>query len=133
MKALIGFWSTALMIFAFLSAASSAQNRSTPEVIDPSQTHHLESVMGREVRTPQGDSGRIIDLLADRDGRLQAAVVEMGGFLGIGTRKIAIDWRAFRFDRQDSKSFLIIEIDRERLRLAPEYTTNIPVIVPVDD
>jgi hypothetical protein len=40
----------------------------------------------------EGDSGRIIDLLSDRNGKLKAAVVEMGGFLGIGTRKIAIDW-----------------------------------------
>ncbi len=127
------FRSTLLVMLALLGVCSSAQSLPAALDTDPTQTQQLESLLGREVRTPQGDSGRIIDLLTDRDGKLQAAVVEMGGFLGIGTRKIAIDWRAFRFDTQDSKSFVIMEVDRERLRLAPEYTANIPVIVPVDD
>ena len=45
-----------------------------------------------------GGAGRIIDLLADRSGQVRAAVIEFGGFLGIGTRKIAVDWSALRFE-----------------------------------
>ena len=133
MQAHSRLWPKALIILALLSASSSAQDVPTSVAIDAAQTRQLESLLGREVRTRHGDSGRIIDLLADRNGKLQAAVVEIGGFLGIGTRKVAIDWRAFRFELQDSKSFVTMEIDRERLRLAPEYTTSGPVVVPLDD
>lgn len=130
MKVLNRFWAMALVVFTFLSAPSSAQDLPASGAMDSTQAGQLESLLGREVRTQtEGDSGRIIDLLTDRNGKLQAAVVEMGGFLGIGTRKIAIDWRAFRFNTQDAKSFVTVEMDRERLRFAPEYTASQPVVV----
>jgi hypothetical protein len=78
----------------------------------------LESVLGRDVSTsPDGDAGRIIDLLVDRDGTVRAAVVEFGGFLGIGTRKIAIEWAAFRFSGRS----IAVEVSREQIRSAPDY------------
>ena len=81
----------------------------------------LESVLGRDVTTtPEGDAGRIIDLLVDRDGSVRAAVVEFGGFLGIGTRKIAIEWQAFRF----SGRAIAVEVSREQMRAAPEYKSS---------
>ena len=81
----------------------------------------LESVLGRDVTTtPEGDAGRIIDLLVDRDGSVRGAVVEFGGFLGIGTRKIAIEWQAFRF----SGRAIAVEVSREQVRAAPEYKSG---------
>src|ERR1700680_4704674 len=65
----------------------------------------LDSVLGREVRTSADrDLGRIIDVLVDRGGGVQAVVIEFGGFLGIGTRKIAVDWSALRFHRGGDKT-----------------------------
>ena len=64
--------------------------------------------------------GRIIDLLADRDGKVVAAVIEFGGFLGIGTRKIAIEWSALRIE-VDKSPVAILDVTREQLRAAPEY------------
>lgn len=81
----------------------------------------LDSVLGRDVSTaPEGDGGRVIDVLVDGDGQVRAAVVEFGGFLGIGTRKIAVDWSAFRFSGQA----ILVDISRDQLRAAPEYKPN---------
>lgn len=111
-------------------AAQTTNDLVTTTAVDQIQTRQLESLLGREVRTRvEGDSGRIIDLLTDREGKLQAAVVEMGGFLGIGTRKIAIDWRSFNFSTPDPQSFVTLEVSREQLRLAPEYTGRENVVV----
>jgi PRC-barrel domain len=78
----------------------------------------LESVLGRDVSTsPEGDGGRIIDLLVDRNGTVRAAVVEFGGFLGIGTRKVAIEWSAFRFFKRS----IAVDVSREQIRATPEY------------
>lgn len=89
----------------------------------------LESVLGREVRTRENESGRIIDLLADPNGQVLAGVVELGGFLGIGTRKIAVEWSAFRFDAAGKRSPVLLEMSREQLRLAPEYKPAEPVVI----
>ena len=91
--------------------------------------NQLESVLGREVRTRvEEDGGRIIDLLSDRHGRVQAAVIEFGGFLGIGTRKIAVEWSALRFEG-DGKQPVIVEMTRDQLRVAPEYKPSEPAVV----
>ena len=60
----------------------------------------LESILGKNVISPSGeDMGRIVDIMVDRSGQVRAAIIDFGGFLGVGTRKIAVDWRllfAFR-------------------------------------
>jgi PRC-barrel domain len=99
-------------------------------VTSPSRRSQLESVLGREVRTRvEEDVGRIIDLLADRHGEVQAAVIEFGGFLGIGTRKIAVEWSALRFERDGKRTMVIVDLTRDQLRVAPEYKPNDPAIV----
>ena len=92
----------------------------------------VESVLGREVRTARDeDGGRVIDLLFDDGGRVHAAVVEFGGFLGIGTRKIAVDWSAFRF----GGPIILVDLSRDQLRRAPEFRANEPpsVVTPIRD
>jgi predicted O-methyltransferase YrrM len=73
--------------------------------------------------------GRIIDLLADRTGEVQAAVIEFGGFLGIGTRKIAIEWSALRLVGAGKQTIVILDVTRDELRLAPEYKPHEPTVV----
>ena len=86
----------------------------------------LDSLLGREVSTrPDGDIGRVVDLLVDGDGKLRAAVVEFGGFLGIGTRKIAVDWSAFRI----VNGAIVVNVTRDRLRAAKDYKASDPASV----
>jgi hypothetical protein len=86
-------------------------------------------VLGIQVRTKTEEAmGRIIDLLADRDGKVVAAVIEFGGFLGIGTRKIAVEWSALRIEA-DKSPVAILDVTREQLRVAPEYKPDRPAAV----
>ena len=92
--------------------------------------NYLDGVLGKEVRTRvEEDVGRIVDLLADRRGCVQAAVIEFGGFLGIGTRKIAIEWSALSFAIEGGRPVVIVELTRDQLRVAPEVRPNEPVEV----
>jgi hypothetical protein len=87
----------------------------------PATLATLESVLGKDVSTlREADSGRVIDVLIDERGHLRAAVVEFGGFLGIGTRKVAVDWTAFRFAGKS----IWVDVTRDQLRTAPEYKVN---------
>jgi|SRR5262245_5187015 len=98
-----------------------AQTRAAEESQASAMPVRLESILGRDVTTaPDGDSGRIIDLLVDREGTVRAAVVEFGGFLGIGTRKVAIEWQAFRF----SGRIIAVDVSRDQIRTAPDYKSS---------
>ena len=111
-----------IAVFGLSMAAGSAEQTVTAQ-----STSKMESILGREVSTlREGDGGRIIDILVDRDGQLRAAVVEFGGFLGIGTRKIAVDRSAFRFEGPS----IMVDVSRAQLRAAPEYKPNeLPFVV----
>jgi hypothetical protein len=90
---------------------------------------HVESILGRAVRTREGDAGRIIDVLVDGSGQVQAAAIELGGFLGIGTRKVAVEWSALRFDIGGKQQPALLEMSRDQLRRAPEFRPDEPLIV----
>jgi hypothetical protein len=61
-------------------------------------SHEVEGVLGQEVRDISDENiGRIVDVVVDRAGHVRAAVIDFGGFLGIGNRKIAVDWNTLSF------------------------------------
>jgi PRC-barrel domain protein len=83
---------------------------------------HLFRILGKEVLSAKGeDMGRIVDVLFDEKGEPHAAVIDFGGFLGVGTRKIAISWKALRFDLGEKKNVIALDLDREQLKAAPQY------------
>jgi hypothetical protein len=82
----------------------------------------LTSILGRDVYSPKGeDLGRVVDLLADPEGRVRVAIVDFGGFLGVGTRRIAVDWPLLHFTPGDKDKPLMLTVTREKLQSAPEY------------
>ena len=96
----------------------------------PGQLKPANSVLGIEVRSShEKNVGRIVDLLADKGGAVEAAVIEFGGFLGIGTRKIAIAWSDLRFETEGNQLIAILDIPRDQLRAAPDYKPDRPTIV----
>jgi hypothetical protein len=89
----------------------------------------LVSILGRDVTNREGDGGRVIDVLVDMDGRSGAVVVEFGGFMGIGSRKVAVRWSALRFEREGNRTSVIVDITRDQIRNAAEYKPGEPASV----
>jgi len=109
-------------------------------VIAPRDAH---GVLGRDVRSPANeDMGRIVDVIVDRTGTVRAAVIDFGGFLGVGSRKIVVDWNALHFGRVAEKGDSItLELTKAQVAAAPEYKEDTPIVVlgaagslqPLDD
>ena len=88
-------------------------------------------ILGREVRSASNENmGRIVDVIVDRGGQVRAAVIDFGGFLGVGSRKIVVDWRAMHFSRIANKGDTVtLELNKEQVTAAPEYKEDTPLIV----
>jgi hypothetical protein len=88
-------------------------------------------MLGRDVRSPTDeDMGRIVDVIVDRAGSVRAAVIDFGGFLGVGSRKIVVDWNALHFGGVASKSDSItLELTKDQVTAAPEYKEDTPIVV----
>jgi PRC-barrel domain protein len=114
------------------SAAPAATKEPAPPpsvtVIGARDAH---GVLGRDVRSPKDeDMGHIIDVIVDRAGVVRAAVIDFGGFLGVGSRKIVVDWSALHFGRiADKSDSITLELTKEQVTAAPEYKEDTPIIV----
>lgn len=89
-----------------------------------------ETLLGKPVRSVKGeDLGQVVDVVIDRSGRLLAAIIDFGGFLGVGTRKIAVNWRILHFPPNGALDKLIVDLPRDRLRDAPIYKAGEPIVI----
>jgi hypothetical protein len=91
----------------------------------------VEAILGKSVRSSAGeDMGRLVDVVVDRSGHPRAAIIDFGGFLGVGSRKIAVDWAALTFTHDNAKGDLItVELTRDQLKAAPEFKEGSQVVV----
>ena len=112
------------------NSTSAAAPPTAPEVTVLGN-HEVEGILGREVLSATNENmGRIVDVLVDRGGQVRAAIIDFGGFLGVGSRKIAVDWAALHFPPPAKPGARIaLELTRDQVKAAPEYHDGKPVVV----
>lgn len=87
-------------------------------------------ILGKEVRSAADEKlGRIIDVIVDRTGAPRAALIDFGGFLGVGSRKIAVAWNLLSFTGAAGDERITVQTTRDRLSTAPEFREGKPIIV----
>jgi hypothetical protein len=90
----------------------------------------LQAVLGASVHSSAGeDMGHIVQVLVDQSGTVRAAVIDFGGFLGVGSRKVVVDWGALHFAPEDQPQRIVVDLTRDQVKAAPEYRTGKPVVV----
>jgi hypothetical protein len=98
-----------------------------PPVTEPIAADEAVGILGKKAHGPAGeDMGLVVDVLVDADGRPRAAVIDFGGFLGVGSRKIAVDWQTLRFRPADRASPVLLGLARADVQAAPEYKPFAP-------
>ncbi len=91
------------------------------------------AILGHGVADPSGkEVGRLVDVLVGEQGEPQAAVIDFGGFMGVGSRKIAVQWSALHFAPADPKLPITLDLTQDQIKDAPEYkevSKPAPVVV----
>ena len=116
---------------ASLPPASSAQ---TPPGLKAAATvlshGEIQGILGKDVHSSVGEEmGRIVDVLVDKAGQARAVIIDFGGFLGVGSRKIAVDWNALHFTPGEKPESVTLDLTKDQVKAAPEYKDNNPVVV----
>lgn len=83
-----------------------------------------EEVIGVDVKNPaKEDLGEICEIMLDKtSGRVAYAVLESGGFLGLGGQLFALPWKALNYD--PTEECFILNVDKEKLKNAPGFDKN---------
>ncbi len=114
-----------------IQPAPAKTEQPAPAAVTILPKHEVEGILGREVRSSADENmGRIVDVLVDRSGQVRAAIIDFGGFLGVGSRKIAVDWSALHFPAPAKPEPPIrLELNRDQVNAAPAYEDGKPVTV----
>ena len=83
-----------------------------------------DKVEGTSVYNVNGDKlGSIDDLMIDKlSGQVRYAVLEFGGFLGMGTDRYPLPWSMLKYDTKFDG--YVVPVDKSRLENAPRYSLN---------
>ena len=87
----------------------------------PKKGQEASEILGMTVKDPAGENvGILDDLLLDQEaGEITHGIVNIGGFLGVGARQVAVAWNELTFN-PETKEFTV-EQPREQLEQAPAY------------
>jgi sporulation protein YlmC with PRC-barrel domain len=83
-----------------------------------------ERVEGTTVYNQSGDKlGSIDELMIDKhSGQVRYAVLEFGGFLGMGTDRYPLPWNMLKYDT--SLDGYVVPVDKAQLEKAPRYSPD---------
>jgi sporulation protein YlmC with PRC-barrel domain len=114
---------------AIPSSLGIARGAGTPshtgmETLMTSDVISSDAVEGTNVYNVSGDKlGSIDDLMIDKSsGQVRYAVLEFGGFLGMGTDRYPIPWSMLKYD--SSQDGYVVPLDKARLESAPRYSND---------
>jgi sporulation protein YlmC with PRC-barrel domain len=87
--------------------------------------HIASTLMGASVYNSTEDNadtiGKVDDLVIDKDGKIVSVVVGVGGFLGIGSKDVAIDYSQVKWEQGKGNWWIIVPTTTDQLKALPDF------------
>jgi sporulation protein YlmC with PRC-barrel domain len=82
------------------------------------------ALIGTKVRNANKESiGKINDIYLDKDAKVTDVVISVGGFLGVGSKDVAVKWSDITIGQEDNSVVLTTSLTKEALMALTDYTT----------
>jgi len=134
--------STVILLAPATTVASAQQT--APSAGQPSNAQILTSIPAEAMTVTHwykqsvydpADSkiGEIMDVLVDKDGKITAFIVGVGGFLGAGEKDVAVHFNTVQFKTKgNNKWYPVMNATKDALKMAPgfKYDRNAMAWVP---
>ena len=84
---------------------------------------YASKLIGASVKSKEGENlGKIDELVIDpHDARIKAAVVSVGGVLGLGAKSVAIPWDRMTMGTGADRDTIIVAMGKDELERAPVW------------
>lgn len=84
---------------------------------------YASKLIGTNVKNAQGENlGKIDELVIDpKDARIKAAVIAVGGVLGIGAKTVAVPWNKVTMGSGPDRDVVVVAMEKEELEQAPNW------------
>jgi sporulation protein YlmC with PRC-barrel domain len=103
------------------SQSASATTMGTP-VKNADGSLNASQVIGMKVINGQDENvGKIGELVMGNDGKVSGVVVDVGGFLGIATHPVLLDWKQISLVDKDGTTEASVNASKDQLKQMPAY------------
>jgi hypothetical protein len=81
------------------------------------------ALIGTKVRNANKESiGKIDDIYISKDAAIKVVVISVGGFLGVGSKDVAVKWNDLTFGQEDTSLVVTTLLTKDALMALPDYT-----------
>jgi sporulation protein YlmC with PRC-barrel domain len=103
--------------------AGDAQHDSA--VLNADGSMNASKLIGLDVQSPEDEKvGDISEVVLDNGGQVQGVVVDVGGFLGIATRPVLLDWKDVKLATENGQDRAVVNLTKENLEQMPAYESS---------
>ncbi|MER8711546.1 PRC-barrel domain-containing protein [Mesorhizobium sp. M1295] len=115
---------------AFAQSATTPAPAQPPAAQDTAPAIRAEgslatNIIGESVYNGTGDDaqniGNISDVVFDERGEVKSVVIGVGGFLGIGTKNVAFDYKKMQWAERNGDRWLIAQTTKDELTAQPDF------------
>ncbi len=99
-------------------AASGALIGNLPNEALPISDYYNQSVYDNR----DNKIGDVNDILLNKGGKVEAVIIGVGGFLGVGEKNVAVPFSSIKVAEKNGSRYLVLETTKEALQTAPGYT-----------
>ena len=111
----------AIVVFAFLMTSGLGAS----EARDKSETLKASSLIGKKVQGTDGKKlGDIKDIILDKDGKVAAVILDVGAFLGVGGKYVAVGMNDLKITQDNNKPRFAVDMTKDQLKSAQAYELN---------
>ncbi|MER8506232.1 PRC-barrel domain-containing protein [Mesorhizobium sp. M0199] len=127
---------TTTAVATLIATGAFAQSATTPAPAQPPAAHDtapairaegslVTNIIGESVYNGTGDDaqniGNISDVVFDERGEVKSVVIGVGGFLGIGTKNVAFDYKKMQWAERNGDRWLIAQTTKDELTAQPDF------------
>ena len=107
------------------TATADAAATDNSAVINADGSLNASKLIGLDVQSPEDQKvGDIGEVVLDKEGQVEGVVVDVGGFLGIATHPVLLDWKDVTLASQDGKDRAVVNLTKEKLEQMPAYEVS---------
>lgn len=105
--------------------ADADANADNSAIINADGSLNASKLIGLDVQSPEDKKvGDIGEVVLGKDGQVDGVVVDVGGFLGIATHPVLLDWKDVTLASQDGKDRAVVNLTKEKLEQMPAYEVS---------
>jgi sporulation protein YlmC with PRC-barrel domain len=125
MKKLLSTAALALLLAALYAVTPAAAANPPEQTITalPSGALPISAYYNQSVYDAKDNKiGDVNDLLVNKDGKIDAVIIGVGGFLGAGEKNVAVPFNSLKVTDKNGRRYLVMDTTKQALENAPGYT-----------